>query len=87
MLRFSHIFDGNSICLIPRVLRLSCRAIVILAAALACAGKIRGHGPVVPVVASQELTRCLSVVRAAARRDTADDCGLVRSEANARLVS
>jgi hypothetical protein len=40
-----------------------------------------------PVVATQELNRCLSVVRAAARRGAADDRGLVRPEANIRIVS
>jgi hypothetical protein len=69
------------------VLRLSLRALVILAAALACAGKFRGHGPVMPVVATQELNRCLSVVRAAARRGAADDRALVRPEANIRMVA
>jgi hypothetical protein len=69
------------------VLRFSCRAFVIIAAALICAGKFRGHGPVMPVVATQELNRCLSVVRAAVRRDTADDRGLVRPEANIRMVA
>ncbi len=68
------------------MLRLSCRALVIIAAALACAGKIRGHGPVVPVIATQELNRCLSVVRAAARRGGMDDRTQVRHEANARPI-
>lgn len=40
-----------------------------------------------PVVATQELNRCLSVVRAAARRGAADDRSLVRPEANIRLVA
>jgi hypothetical protein len=68
------------------VLRLCLRALVILAAALACAGKFRGHGPVVPVVATQELNRCLSVMRAAARRGASDDRDLARHEANARPI-
>ena len=87
MLRISENFGGNPICLTGCVLRFSCRAFVIVAAALACAGKIRGHGPVMPVVATQELNRCLSVVRAAARRGAADDRGLVRPEANIRMVA
>ena len=83
----SQIFRGTPICLTHGVLRLTCRAFVILAASLACAGKIRGHGPVVPVLATQELNRCLSVVRAAARRGAAEARGLVRPEANIRVVS
>jgi hypothetical protein len=68
------------------VLRLSCRALVIVAASLACAGKLRGHGPIPPVVATQELNRCLSVVRAAARRGTIGDRAMRRPEANVRPV-
>jgi hypothetical protein len=68
------------------VLRLSCRALVIVAASLACAGKLRGHGAVPPVVATQEVNRCLSVVRAAARRSTPRDDAQSRPEANMRLV-
>jgi hypothetical protein len=69
------------------VLRLSCRALVIVAASLACAGKLRGHGAVPPVIATQELNRCLAVVRAAARRSTPRDDGQSRPEANVRLLS
>ena len=50
------------------ILRLSCRALLIAAASLACASKLHAQNKLTPAVASQELTRCLSVVRAAARR-------------------
>lgn len=40
-----------------------------------------------PVVATQELNRCLSVVRAASRRGAAGDRGLVRPESNVRIVA
>ena len=49
------------------VLRLS-RAFLIAAAALACASKLHGQNRLTPMIASQELNRCLSVVRAAARK-------------------
>jgi hypothetical protein len=69
------------------VLRFSCRAFVILAAALICVAKIRGHGPVTPVIATQELNRCLSVVRAAARRGAVANHSPARHEANVRIVA
>lgn len=77
---------GNPLCLLCWVLRLSCRALVILAASLACAGKLRGQGAVPPVVATQEVIRCLSVVRAAARRGTPTERAVVRPGPNGRIV-
>jgi hypothetical protein len=50
------------------ILRLSCRAFLIAAASVACASRLHAQKDVTPVVASQELNRCLSVVRAAARK-------------------
>ncbi|MDQ3212970.1 MAG: hypothetical protein M3Q85_09875 [Acidobacteriota bacterium] len=52
------------------ILRLS-RAFLIAAAAIACASKLHAQNRLTPVIASQELNRCLSVVRAAARKGTA----------------
>jgi hypothetical protein len=49
------------------IFRFSCRAFLIAAASVACASKLHAHNSVTPGLASQELTRCLSVVRAAAR--------------------
>jgi hypothetical protein len=50
------------------IFRYSCRAFVIAAACVASAAKLHSRGEVSPLVATQELNRCLSVVRAAARR-------------------
>jgi hypothetical protein len=51
------------------ILRLSCRALLIAAACVVCAAKLHSRGVVPPIVATQELNRCLSlVVRAAARK-------------------
>ena len=51
------------------ILRLSCRALLIAAACVVCAAKLHSGGAVPPIVATQELNRCLSlVVRAAARK-------------------
>jgi hypothetical protein len=50
------------------ILRLSCRAFLIAAASVACASRLHAQKNVTPVIASQELNRCLSVVRAAARK-------------------
>ena len=51
------------------ILRLSCRALLIAAACVVCAVKLHSRGAVPPIVATQELNRCLSlVVRAAARK-------------------
>jgi hypothetical protein len=86
-LRISQISRRYDICLTGGVLRFTCRALVILAAALICAAKLRGNGPVTPVVATQELNRCLSVVRAAARRGAVEDRSPARQEANVRLVA
>jgi hypothetical protein len=80
-------FPRYHVCLTGGVLRFSCRAFVIVAAALVCVVKLRGSGSVTPVVATQELNRCLSVVRAAARRSAASDRSLARHEANVRAVS
>ncbi len=57
------------------ILRFSCRALLIAAASLACASKLHAQNRLTPVLASQELTRCLSVVRAAARRGGATEQG------------
>lgn len=57
------------------ILRLSCRAFLITAASFACASKLHAQTNVTPVVASQELTRCLSVVRAAARKGGSTSTG------------
>jgi hypothetical protein len=61
------------------ILRYSCRAFVIAAACVASAARLHARGDVSPLVATQELNRCLSVVRAAARRS-----GAVPSTARAR---
>jgi hypothetical protein len=79
-------FAGIQLAFLRGMLRLSCRALVIVAASLCCAGKLRGHGSIPPVVATQELNRCLSVVRAAARRGAMVDRALARPEANVRVV-
>jgi hypothetical protein len=50
------------------IFRYSCRAVVIAAACIASAAKLHSRETVGPFVATQELNRCLSVVRAAARR-------------------
>jgi hypothetical protein len=51
------------------ILRLSCRALLIVAACVVCAAKLHSRGAIPPIVATQELNRCLSlVVRAAARK-------------------
>jgi hypothetical protein len=50
------------------IFRYSCRAVVIAAACIASAAKLHSRDTVGPFVATQELNRCLSVVRAAARR-------------------
>jgi hypothetical protein len=50
------------------IFRFSCRAFLIAAASVACASKLHAQNSVTPVTASQELNRCLSVVRAAARK-------------------
>ena len=80
-------FSRYHVCLTGDVLRFSCRAFVIVAAALICVAKLRGSGSVTPVVATQELNRCLSVVRAAARRSAASDRSLARQEGNVRTVA
>lgn len=50
------------------LLRFSCRAFLIAAASVACASKLHTGNSLTPVLASQELNRCLSVVRAAVRK-------------------
>lgn len=60
---------GNPPCLAGIVmLRVSCRAFLIAAASVACASRLHSRNSVTPAMASQELTRCLSVLRAAARK-------------------
>ena len=51
--------------------RYSCRAVVIAAACVASAAKLHARGDLTPLAATQEVNRCLSVVRAAARRSGA----------------
>jgi hypothetical protein len=53
------------------MLRVSCKALLITAACLVAAAKL--YGRVNPLVASQEVNRCLSVVRAAAAAKSLQD--------------
>jgi hypothetical protein len=53
------------------MLRVSCKALLITAACLVAAAKL--YGRVSPVVATQEVNRCLSVVRAAAAAKSLQD--------------
>jgi hypothetical protein len=58
------------------ILRLSGKAFLILAALLVSAAKLHAqHHALTPMAATQELNRCLTVVRAAAsRRGSAAQC-------------
>jgi hypothetical protein len=79
-LQFHQGHRRNSLCDLPDVtFCYSCRAFVIAAACAASASKLHSRGDGSPIVATQELTRCLSVVRAAARRS-----GAVPSAARSR---
>jgi hypothetical protein len=55
------------------MLRLSCKALLILAACAAAAAKLHSRGVVSPLLATQEVNRCLSVVRAAAASKSLHD--------------
>jgi hypothetical protein len=50
------------------ILRLSGKALLITAACVVCAVKLHSKGVLTPATATQELNRCMSVVRAAATR-------------------
>ena len=50
------------------ILRLSGKTLLIAAACVVCAVKLHSKGVLTPATATQELNRCMSVVRAAATR-------------------
>lgn len=50
------------------LLRLSGKTLLITAACVVCAVKLHSKGALTPATATQELNRCMSVVRAAATR-------------------
>jgi hypothetical protein len=60
----------NAGCVSAGVVLRSSRAFLILAACFACAVKLRTGAAYQPTIATQEVNRCLSVVRAAARRNS-----------------
>jgi hypothetical protein len=60
------------------MLQLSCRALLIAAACLASAAKLHARGTVSPIVATQEVNRCLSVVRAASAAKGGHGCPTTR---------
>ena len=62
------------------ILRFSCRAFLIAAASVACASRLHTGNSLTPVLASQELNRCLSVVRAAVRKGGSSQAQTVRPD-------
>ena len=50
------------------MLRLVCRVFVIAAACFVTGAKLRHHGAACPLATTQELNRCLSMLRAASAR-------------------
>ena len=50
------------------MLRIVCHAVVIAAACLVTAAKLRHHGGTCPLATTQEVNRCLSLLRAASER-------------------
>jgi len=50
------------------MIRAASRAFVLAAACLVTGGKLRHHGAACPLTATQEVNRCLSLLRAASER-------------------
>jgi hypothetical protein len=50
------------------MIRIVCHAVVILAACLVTAAKLRHQGAACPLATTQEVNRCLSLLRAASER-------------------
>jgi hypothetical protein len=60
---------GNPICVEPGViLRLSGKVFLITAACVSCAARLHSQRAITPMAATQEVNRCLSVMRAASSR-------------------
>ena len=57
---------GTLLAMTVTMLRVSCKVVLIAAACLVAAAKLRAGGAVSPLAATQEVNRCLTVVRAAA---------------------
>jgi hypothetical protein len=51
------------------MLRVVCKAVVIVAACLVTSAKLRHQGTACPLATTQELNRCLSLLRAASAKN------------------
>ena len=61
------------------MLRVSCNAVLIAAACFVSGAKLHNHAVASPLAASQEVNRCLSVLRAAAGTRSLQDATTKRA--------
>ena len=57
------------------MIRIVCHVVVIAAACLVTAAKLRHHGAACPLATTQEVNRCLSLLRAASERRSPGEPG------------
>ena len=57
------------------MIRVVCHAFVIAAACLVTGAKLRHHGAMCPLATTQEVNRCLSLLRAASERRAQNEPG------------
>ena len=66
---------GTDFATLPSMLRSSCKVVLIASACLLAAAKLHGRGATSPVVTTQEVNRCLVLVRAAAGKSLEKSTG------------